>query len=109
MRLKIGARISLCGLIAEYNTYNEGGEHAGALTNIGQLIMQCATIRGFLVLDHGDRFEEAIGYLATLLAEGKLHYDETIVGGGIEKAPAPLGRLFSGENIGKLLVRVAGE
>jgi NADPH2:quinone reductase len=107
MRMNIGARVSLCGMIAEYNTYNEGGEHAGGLTNIGQLIMQRATIKGFLVLDYGDRFEEAIGYLAGLLGEGKLHYDETIVDGGIEAAPDALGQLFSGANMGKLLVRVS--
>jgi NADPH-dependent curcumin reductase CurA len=106
-RLNIGARISLCGMIAEYNTYNPGGEHQGGLTNIGQLIMQRATIQGFLVLDYGDRFEEAIGHLAGLLGAGKLHYDETIVDGGLEQAPAALGQLFSGQNIGKLLVRVS--
>jgi NADPH2:quinone reductase len=106
-RLNIGARISLCGMIAEYNTYNEGGKHAGALTNIDQLIMQRATIRGFLVLDFAARFEEAIGYLAGLLGEGKLHYDETIVDGGIEVAPDTLAELFDGRNMGKLLVRVA--
>ncbi len=107
MRLNIGARVSLCGMIAEYNTYNEGGEHSGGLTNIGQLIMQRATIRGFLVLDWGHRFEEAIGYLAGLLGEGKLHYDETIVDGGLEAAPHALSQLFTGQNMGKLLVRVA--
>jgi NADPH-dependent curcumin reductase CurA len=107
MRLNIGARISLCGMIAEYNTYNEGGEHAGGQMNIGQLIMQRATIQGFLVLDYGDRFEEAIGYLAGMLGEGKLHYDETIVEGGIEAAPGALHQLFTGENMGKLLVRLA--
>ena len=107
MRLNIGARVSLCGMIAEYNTYNEGGEHQGGLTNIGQLIMQRATIKGFLVLDWGHRFEEAIGYLAGLLGEGKLHYDETIVDGGIEAAPGALAQLFSGQNMGKLLVQVA--
>lgn len=106
MRLNIGARISLCGMIAEYNTYNPGGEHTGGLTNIGQLIMQRATIRGFLVLDHGDRFQEAIGYLAGLLAEGKLHYDETIVEGGLAAAPEALDQLFTGQNVGKLLVRI---
>jgi NADPH2:quinone reductase len=106
-RLNIGARVSLCGMIAEYNTYNEGGEHAESLTNVGQLIMQRATIRGFLVLDFGHRFQEAIGYLGGLLAEGKLHYDETIVDGGIEAAPDALAELFDGRNMGKLLVRVA--
>ena len=71
-RLNIGARVSLCGMIAEYNTYNEGGEHSGGLTNIGQLIMQRATIQGFLVLDYADRFEEAINHLAGMLGAGKL-------------------------------------
>ncbi|HEY2055504.1 MAG TPA: NADP-dependent oxidoreductase [Solirubrobacterales bacterium] len=106
-RLNIGARVALCGMIAEYNTYNEGGEHAGGLTNIGQLIMQRATIKGFLVLDYGARFPEAIEYLGGLLGEGKLHYDETILDGGIEAAPAALAELFDGRNLGKLLVRLA--
>jgi NADPH-dependent curcumin reductase CurA len=106
MRLNIGARVSLCGMIAEYNSYDHGAAHAGQ-SNIGQLIMQRATIRGFLVLDYGDRFEEAINYLAGLLGEGKLHYDETIVDGGLAMAPEALGRLFRGENMGKMLVRVA--
>jgi NADPH2:quinone reductase len=105
-RLKIGARVSLCGMIAEYNTYNPGGEHSGGLTNIGQLIMQRATIQGFLVLDYADRFEEAINHLAGMLGAGKLNYDETIVDGGIEAAPEALAQLFSGANMGKLLVRV---
>jgi NADPH-dependent curcumin reductase CurA len=106
-RLNIGARISLCGMIADYNTYNEGGAHSGSLTNIGQLIMQRATIRGFLVLDHADRFEEAVEHLAGMLAAGNLHYDETIVNGGLDAAPDALAQLFDGSNMGKLLVRVA--
>ena len=106
MRLNIGARISLCGMIAEYNAYT-GENSSPGLRNVGQLIMQRATMRGFLVLDHVDRFEEAIGYLAGLLAEGRLHYDETIVDGGIEAAPGALAQLFDGSNVGKLLVRIA--
>ncbi|MGW0632953.1 hypothetical protein [Streptomyces sp. NPDC002758] len=107
MRLNFGARVSLCGVISEYNSYNKGGEHTESLTNVVQLIMQRATIKGFLVLDWSHRFQEAIAYLAGLLDEGKLHYDETIVDGGIEAAPHTLHQLFSGENLGKLLVRVA--
>jgi NADPH2:quinone reductase len=106
MRLNIGARIALCGMIAEYNTYNQGGEHAGGQLNIGQLIMQRATIQGFLVLDYPHRFEEAITYLAGLLAEGRLHYDETIVDGGIEAAPQAFMDLLKGANTGKMVVRL---
>ncbi len=106
MRLNIGARISLCGMIAEYNAYSDENASAG-LRNIGQLIMMRATMRGFLVLDHAGRFEEAANYLAGLLADGKLKYDETIVDGGIDQAPAALRQLFDGTNVGKLLVRVS--
>jgi NADPH2:quinone reductase len=106
MRLNIGARVSLCGMIAEYNSYNHG-EGGTGLINIGQLIMQRATIQGFLVLDYGDRFEEAINHLAGMLGAGNLHYDETIVDGGIAAAPEALAQLFTGQNMGKLLVRVS--
>ncbi len=68
--------------------------------------MQRATMTGFLVLDHADRYGEAIAALAGLLAEGRLHYDETIVD-GLENAPDTLAQLFDGSNTGKLLIRVA--
>jgi NADPH2:quinone reductase len=104
-RLNIGARIALCGTISDYNAEGATDDQYG-LVNVNQLIMQRATMAGFLVLDHADRFEEAIGALATHLAEGRLHYDETIVD-GLDAAPEALGQLFSGANTGKLLVRVA--
>jgi NADPH-dependent curcumin reductase CurA len=106
MRLNIGARIPLCGMISEYNSYT-GENSSPGLRNIGQLIMQRATMTGFLVLDHADRFEEAITHLATMLGEGKLRYDETIVEGGIAAAPDAYAQLFTGTNMGKLLLRVA--
>jgi NADPH-dependent curcumin reductase CurA len=105
-RLNIGARIPLCGMISEYNAYTGENSSAG-LKNIGQLIMMRATMTGFLVLDYADRFEEAIGYLAGLLGEGKLRYDETVVEGGIAAAPDAYRQLFTGTNVGKLLLRVA--
>jgi NADPH-dependent curcumin reductase CurA len=104
-RLNIGARIALCGMISQYNAEGTGAGWAGQ-QEIGQLIMQRATMTGFLVLDHADRFEEAIGALAEHLVAGRLRYDETIVD-GLEQAPETLGRLFDGSNVGKLMVRVA--
>jgi NADPH-dependent curcumin reductase CurA len=68
--------------------------------------MTRATMKGFIVSDHPEMFEEAATYLAGLLAEGKLKYDETIVE-GFDNAPDALRKLFAGENRGKLLVKVA--
>jgi NADPH-dependent curcumin reductase CurA len=104
-RINIGARIVLCGMISQYTSYGDGDGPAGQ-REIAQLIMRRATMRGFLVLDHADRFPEAIEYLAGLLGKGQLQYDETIVE-GLENAPQALNDMFSGANVGKLLIKVS--
>ncbi|MGQ0629701.1 MAG: NADP-dependent oxidoreductase [Sporichthyaceae bacterium] len=104
-RINIGARVVLCGMISDYNAMGEGGAVYG-LQNIGQLIMQRATVHGFLVLDHLDRYPEIIGELVPLLMAGTLHHDETFVD-GLENAIDAINGLFAGANTGKLLVRVA--
>lgn len=104
MRLNIGARVVLCGMISGYDT--AGTDAAPGQYAISQLIMQRATMHGFLVLDHVDRFGEAVEHLAGLLGTGALRYDETIVD-GIENAPAALAKIFHGAGTGKVLVRIA--
>jgi NADPH2:quinone reductase len=103
MRLNFEARIVLCGMISQYD--DAGREWRGQI-NVGQILMSRAMMKGFIVSDHPEMFEEAANYLAGLLAEGKLKYDETIVD-GFDNAPAALRKLFMGENTGKLLVKVA--
>ena len=68
--------------------------------------MQRASVQGFLVLDHLDRFGEAVAHLGGLLATGRLRYDETVVD-GLEKAPEALTRILEGTNVGKMLVHLA--
>lgn len=104
-RLNVGARIALCGMIAEYNAYSEGAVLPGQ-RQIAQVLMQRAVMKGFLVLDHADRFAEAIEYLGGLLAAGNLTYDETLID-GLENARDALNQMFEGSNVGKLLIRVA--
>ncbi|HEY1969761.1 MAG TPA: NADP-dependent oxidoreductase [Pseudonocardia sp.] len=104
-RINIGARIPLCGMIADYNTPLK--EQQGLL-NVGQILMQRATMRGFLVLDYAPRFGEIIEQLATSLGSGQLHYDETVVD-GLENARDALNNMFAGSNRGKLVIRVAGD
>jgi NADPH2:quinone reductase len=103
LRLNNGARVALCGMISQYNRSQEGW---GGQLQIGQMIMRRVLMKGFVVLDHPDRFPEAIGALAELLGAGRLQFDETVVD-GLEHARDALNQLFEGTNTGKLLVRVA--
>ena len=100
LRLNVGARVVLCGMIAAYNQFGSVGQH-----DIIQFVMQRASLHGFLVLDHLDRVAEAGAHLGELIAARKLHYDETIVD-GLEKAPDALSQILDGENLGKMIVRV---
>ncbi len=105
LRLNIGARVALCGMISQYNNYGPGKDILGQ-RQIGQLLMQRATLRGFLVLDHPELFEPAAMYLAGLMMEGKLVYDETVVE-GLENAESAYDQLYTGGNLGKLVVKLA--
>ena len=106
MRLNRGARVVLCGMISQYDAAGGGRTWRGQ-ANIHQILMQRATMRGFIVSDHADLFPAGTAELARLLAEGTLTSEETIVD-GLERLPAALRRLFTGDSTGKLLVRVAG-
>ena len=103
-RLNIGARITLCGLISEYNDYGSDNGQPG-LRNVSQLLMQRATLRGFIVFDHVDRYGEIIGQLAQEWAQGALHSEDTIVD-GFENARDTLNRSIAGDYRGKVVVRL---
>jgi NADPH-dependent curcumin reductase CurA len=105
MRLNMNARVILCGMISQYDAAGAQYTWQGQV-NVGQILMQRATMRGFIVSDHVEQFAAGAAYLAGLLAEGRLKYDETIVD-GFEQAPVALHKLFTGEKLGKLLVHVA--
>jgi NADPH2:quinone reductase len=105
MRLNMNARVILCGMISQYDAAGANSDWQGQI-NVGQILMQRATMRGFIVSDHVDEFEAGAEYLGGLLAEGRLKYDVTVVD-GFDQAPAALHKLFTGGNTGKLLVHVA--
>jgi NADPH-dependent curcumin reductase CurA len=105
MRLNVGARVVLCGMISQYDASGARADWRGQV-NVGQILMQRAAMRGFILGDHPDRVNDGMAYLGGLLAEGKLHYDETIVE-GFDQMLNALGILFAGENTGKLVVHVA--
>jgi len=101
-RLNIGARVALCGLISGYNSADPPpGPRA-----FGNLLIQRATLQGFIVLDHLGRAPDAIREIAGLIAEGKLTPLETVVE-GFEQLPTAINMLFDGKNTGKLVVKTS--
>ncbi|BBX43561.1 NADP-dependent oxidoreductase [Mycobacterium simiae] len=102
-RLNIGARVALCGLISGYN---EADPPPGPRA-FGNLLIQRATVQGFIVLDHLSRSAEAAGEIAALITAGKLTPLETVVE-GFEQLPTAINMLFDGRNVGKLVVKTSG-
>ena len=101
-RLARHARVVICGSISQYN--NTGP--AKGPSNYMMLLVERARMEGFLVFDYADRFMEAIMEMAGWMAEGKLKSKEHIEE-GLEKFPETLNKLFKGENLGKLILKVA--
>ena len=62
-------------------------------------------MQGFIIRNYQSQFEEGFSHLSDLIKEGKLKYKETIVK-GFDKLPSALLGLFSGDNIGKMVVEV---
>ncbi|AXF55388.1 NADP-dependent oxidoreductase [Salicibibacter kimchii] len=101
LQLNFHARVALCGQIAHYNAEKvESGPRF-----LPYLLTRSVLLKGFIVRDYADRYEEGINALAKWLNEGKIKYKETIVE-GLENAPDAFLGLFRGENLGKQLVKV---
>ncbi|EPQ76688.1 NADP-dependent oxidoreductase [Mycobacterium marinum] len=101
-RLNVRARVALCGLISGYNSADPPpGPRA-----FGNLLVQRATLQGFIILDHLGRAAEATAEIAGLIAQGKLTPLETVVT-GFEQLPTAINMLFDGTNVGKLVVRTS--
>jgi len=97
-------RIVACGSIAGYNaTTPQPGPR-----NLFMVVTKRLRMQGFIVFDHFDRWRAFHGEVAPLVADGSIGYRETIVD-GIERAPEAFLALFSGDNLGKMLVRVGSE
>lgn len=96
-------RIPICGMISAYN--NKGARSEG-VTTLANMIYNRVTMRGFVVYEFNDRRDEFLSDMRGWLAEGKMKYRETIMD-GIEQAPHALIGLLQGENLGKMLVKLA--
>jgi NADPH-dependent curcumin reductase CurA len=98
-RLALGARVVLCGLMAQYNGA------APTAINPALLIRARATLRGLVVYDHWDALEQMLTEMKAHYLAGRLQFREDIAE-GLQSAPAAFVRLMQGRNQGKALVRL---
>ena len=103
-RLARGARIVICGAVSQYNN---AGPMKGP-SNYMALLVDRASMTGFLVFDFASRYGEAAREMGAWLRAGTLKSREDIVD-GFEQFPDALLKLFRGENTGKLVLKVAGD
>ena len=100
-RLAYKARVVICGAISQYNNL----EAPVGPRNYLSLLVNRARMEGFVVMDHTANFPAALQELGGWLASGQLKSREDIVD-GLDTFPETLLKLFSGENFGKLILKV---
>jgi hypothetical protein len=97
------ARVVICGAISQYNATDA----VAGPKNYMSLLVNRARMEGFVVFDFASRYAEAAQAMGGWMREGKLKGREDVVSGGVEAFPETLNKLFSGENLGKLVLKVA--
>jgi NADPH-dependent curcumin reductase CurA len=100
-RLAFKARVIICGAISQYNNK----QNVKGPANYLNLLVNSARMEGMVVMTYAPRFAEAAAEMGGWLASGKLKSKEDIVS-GLQTFPETLLKLFSGENVGKLVLKV---
>ncbi len=95
-------RFALCGMISQYNDTDLGAGTRGLIMVVGKQLR----LEGFIVSSHFDMMPAFVKEMAGWIAEGKIKARETVEE-GIENAPAAFLKLFKGENLGKMLVKLS--
>jgi NADPH-dependent curcumin reductase CurA len=103
-RINMKARIVICGAISQYNATAP----VKGPSNYLSLLVNRARMEGIVVFDYAKRYPEAVREIADWMAQGKFTSREDIVE-GIDQFPETLLKLFSGENFGKLVLKVSDD
>jgi len=100
-RIATGGRVVLCGAISSYNDTRKPPGPANYLN----LISRRGRMEGFISWDHWGRWKDITDQLRAWVREGQLHY-RCHVFEGLESAPDALNAMFTGDNIGKIVVKL---
>ncbi len=101
-RMNLFGRIAVCGLISAYNST----EPVPGPYNFRSVLVNRLRVRGFIVFDFADRIPEAVRHLGEWAAAGKLKMREDVRDGGVDAFPDVLNLLYTGGNLGKLVLKL---
>lgn len=107
--LNTGARVPVCGLIAQYNATGapDGPDRMSML--MGQILRKRLTMRGFIIFqDFGHLYPEFAKAMGDWLDSGVMQYREEVIE-GLEAAPDAFIGLLRGDNFGKRVIHVGAE
>ena len=100
-RIRMHARIVICGAISQYNNKEE----VKGPSNYLSLLVNRGTMQGMVVMDYSKGYGQAAKEMGGWMMQDKLKSKEDIYE-GIENFHETFLRLFSGEKLGKLVLKV---
>jgi NADPH-dependent curcumin reductase CurA len=100
-KLRMRARIVICGAISQYNNKTA----VKGPSNYLSLLVNRASMQGMVVMDYAKDYGKAAQDMGLWMMQGKLKSKEDIYE-GIENFHDTFQRLFSGDKMGKLVLKV---
>ncbi|KAK6266353.1 hypothetical protein QUC31_017190 [Theobroma cacao] len=103
INIRVHGRVAVCGMISQYNLDQPQGTK-----NLMCLVYRRIRMEGFVVFDFCHLYSEFLHKMLPLIRDERITYMEDIAE-GLVNAPAAVIGIFSGNNIGKKIGRVAPE
>ncbi len=100
-KLNMYARVVICGAISQYNNTTA----IKGPSNYLSLLVNRATMQGMVVMDYASKYRAAAMEMGMWIGMGKLKHREDVYE-GIENFHETFLRLFTGEKLGKLILKV---
>jgi NADPH-dependent curcumin reductase CurA len=100
-RMALHGRAILCGTLATANLVEPY-----RLQHWERILSRRISVTGFNAMDHWDRFPEATAAVSQWIKDGSVKYRAQVLE-GLERAPEGLVRLFEGDHLGKLVIKVS--
>ena len=100
-KLRMNARIVICGAISQYNNTSR----TKGPSNYLSLLVNRATMSGMVVFDYKNDYPMAINQISEWFSEGKLKSNESIFE-GIDNFYEIFLKLFNGNKRGKLILKI---